>query len=110
MTWCAVWRNLLGHIADDEASDLDFEQLSQIEINGREIRTVIRLVRSTRFIACALMVPSDPNLTLSLSRLAFAQALALARCEEVPLNASHIKRTLAISQQFGKDLNAAEDW
>jgi hypothetical protein len=42
--------------------------------------------------------------------LAFTKALALARCEEVPLNAAHIKRTLAISQQFGKDLNAAEDW
>lgn len=40
-----VWRNLLGHMGDDESSDLDFDQLADIEINGREIRTVIRLVR-----------------------------------------------------------------
>ena len=42
--WNRVWRNLLVHMAFVESSDLDFDQRADIEINGREIRTVIRLV------------------------------------------------------------------
>jgi len=91
-------------MADDESGDLDFDQLADIEINGREIRTVIRLV-------CRR--PADSfllNVTSNFFFLPLHQALALARCEGVALNAEHIKRTVAISQQFGKDLSSVEDW
>jgi hypothetical protein len=66
-----IWTNLL---AAAQISGLDPAVLSETEINGRQIKTTIRL------------------------------AQGLAKQQGVPVSADHISATLAVSQQFQRDL------
>ena len=70
-----IWSNLLSAAG---ITELDPHELSKYEINGRQIKTTIRL------------------------------AMGLAAHSGVPVNAEHVRATLAISQQFVKDLSAKE--
>lgn len=66
-----IWTNLLAAAGIE---GLDPAVLSETEINGRQIKTTIRL------------------------------AQGLARQQGVPVSAEHIRATLAVSQQFQQDL------
>lgn len=66
-----IWSNLL---AAANISGLDPQMLSETEINGRQIKTTIRL------------------------------AQGLANQQGVPVGPEHIRATLAVSQQFQQDL------
>ena len=67
-----IWTNLLAAAG---VGGLDPARLSETEINGRQIKTTIRL------------------------------AQGLAQQQGVPVSAEHIRATLAVSQQFQQDLN-----
>jgi hypothetical protein len=72
-----VWTNLLAAACIE---NLDVEQLSAYELNGRQIKTTIRL----------------------------AQALALTQGCEV--EATHVEQTVAVARQFSDDLAGANTW
>jgi len=71
-----IWRNLL-EVAKIEG--IDPAELGKFDINGRQIRTMIRL------------------------------ALALAKSEGVPVNKSHLERTIVVASQFNIDIEHAAD-
>eukprot|EP00736_Rhodelphis_marinus_P002732 Rmarinus@m.15237 len=68
-----VWENLL-EAAGLSDSDLRADQLCEYEINGRQIKTTIRLAQS------------------------------LARAENVPVSASFVKLTVGVARQFQEDV------
>jgi hypothetical protein len=69
----AVWRNLLSAAG---VTGLDPKALARFEINGRQIKTTVRLAQS------------------------------LAKSEGKPVDASHIERTVLVAKQFQEDLAA----
>lgn len=76
-----IWANLLDAAGVTEQAKLNIDKLAAFELNGRQIRTVIRL------------------------------ALSLAQSEGTPLREEHVERTINVSLQFKHDLDsmAADD-
>lgn len=73
-----VWTNLFSAAGVDN-KDLKPKELAKIEINGRQIKSTIRL------------------------------AQALAKSEGIPINKTHIMRTVKITEQFKEDMKVNKD-
>jgi DNA polymerase III delta prime subunit len=68
-----IWANFL-EVTGIDAAELNLNDLAKYDINGRQIKTAVRL------------------------------AQALAKSESKPVNKDHILRTLGITEQFKKDM------
>jgi AAA+ superfamily predicted ATPase len=68
-----IWKNFLDRMQGDfKVSDQDLTAISQVDVNGREIKNVMKL------------------------------ADLLANSEKIPLEASHIKTILKVQQENSK--------
>lgn len=68
-----VWQNFLTH-ANIDSKDIDVNELAKYELNGRNIKTIVRI----------------------------SQALAMA--EGKPVTRDHIMRTMGVTEQFKRDI------
>lgn len=68
-----VWQNFLTH-ANIDSKDIDVNELAKYELNGRNIKTIVRI----------------------------SQALAMA--EGKPVTGDHIMRTMGVTEQFKRDI------
>ena len=94
-----VWRTFLNRVEGKGRSQVNIENLKQRPLNGREIKTAIRLAK----VKISNMRMHDVELRI-INKLSFNQALATKNDPDALITTEQLETILEISKSFSEEI------